>query len=128
MQEVHRGFGVTLADTPANNRLLRPGHTDENVLIALGVDLMALDVLLLLADERPRLVQFQAVHSNSDHQAVVQFSAATANAERKSGNCLAVGASQACDRALADALTKGGNDFDLLFAGEYVHVGSNPSC
>jgi len=49
VQEVHRAFGVTLADAPANDRLLRPGHTDEHVLIAFGVDLVALDVLLLLA-------------------------------------------------------------------------------
>ena len=51
-----RRLGVTLADAPANDGLLRPGHADKNVLIALGVDLMALDVLLLLANEGPCLI------------------------------------------------------------------------
>jgi hypothetical protein len=43
VQKVHRGLCVTLADAPANDGLLRPGHADENVLIALGVDRMAQD-------------------------------------------------------------------------------------
>jgi hypothetical protein len=53
MQEVHGAFHVPLANAPANDGLLRSGHADENVLIALGVDLMAKHVLLLLADECP---------------------------------------------------------------------------
>jgi len=51
VQEVHGGLHVSLADAPTDDRLLRPGHRNENVLIALGVDLMAQDVLLLFADE-----------------------------------------------------------------------------
>src|SRR6185437_6868379 len=50
MQEIHGAFHGALADAPANDCLLCPGHACENVLIALGRDLMALDVLLLLAD------------------------------------------------------------------------------
>jgi hypothetical protein len=51
MQEVHGGLHVALADAPTDDRLLRPGHADENVLIALGVNLMAQDVLLLFRNE-----------------------------------------------------------------------------
>lgn len=69
VQEVHGAFGIPLADTPANDRLLRPGHADENVLIALGVDLMALDVLLLLAEEAPQLVKLKALGAHANHDA-----------------------------------------------------------
>src|SRR5258708_3336450 len=120
MQEVHRGLSVTLADAPANYGFLRTGHRDENVLIALGVNLMALDVLLLLADKRPCLIKFQALGTHTDHKAVVKFHTAKANTEGKPGNRLAVGAGKARDRALSDAFTKGGNDFDLLLAGEGI--------
>ena len=41
VQEVHGGLHRALADAPANDGLLRPGHADENVLIALGRDLAA---------------------------------------------------------------------------------------
>lgn len=121
VQEIHRAFTVSLADAPANDGLLRSGHADKNVLIALGVDLVALDVLLLLADEGPRLVKFQAVHSNADHQTVVQFHAAKPDTKGESCNRLAVAAGQTRDGALADAFAKGGNDFNLLFAGKVVH-------
>jgi hypothetical protein len=47
----------------------------------------------------------------------MQFGAATADAERQPGNCLAVSAGQARDGTLADAFTEGGDDLDLLFAG-----------
>jgi hypothetical protein len=43
--------GIPLADAPTDDGLLRSGHADENVLIALHRDFMAQDVLLLLADE-----------------------------------------------------------------------------
>src|SRR5438270_11962778 len=59
MQEVHGAFGIPLADAPANDGLLRPGRTDENILIALGVDLVTLNVRLLLADEAPQLVKLK---------------------------------------------------------------------
>jgi hypothetical protein len=71
VQEVHGAFGVTLADAPTDDRLLCPGHANKNVPIALGVNLMALDVLLLLAGEGPRLVQFQAVGANPNHDTIV---------------------------------------------------------
>ena len=51
MQEVHCGLGVTLAGAPTDDRLLRPGRADENVLIALRLDLMTQDVLLLFRNE-----------------------------------------------------------------------------
>jgi hypothetical protein len=38
MQEIHRAFGIPLADAPTDDGLLRPGHTNENVLIAFGVN------------------------------------------------------------------------------------------
>jgi hypothetical protein len=44
-------IGIPLDNAPADNGLLRSGHADENVLIALGENLVAQDVLLLLADE-----------------------------------------------------------------------------
>lgn len=76
MQEVHGPFNIPLADAPADDCLLRPGHADENLLIALGVDLIALHVLLLLADEVPQLVKLKALRSHADLDAVVQFHAA----------------------------------------------------
>lgn len=58
MQEVHRAFGIPLADAPTDDGLLRPGHADKHVLITLGVDLVAFDVLLFFANEAPSLVKF----------------------------------------------------------------------
>jgi hypothetical protein len=52
-QKFQRGFGVPLADAPADNGLLCSGHADENILIALSENLMAQDILLLLADDPP---------------------------------------------------------------------------
>ena len=45
------------------------------------MDLVALDVLLLLADEGPSLIEFKPLGAHADHQAVVQFNAAKANAQ-----------------------------------------------
>ena len=123
VQEIHRGLTVPLADAPADDRLLRPGHADENVLVALGVDFVALDVLLLLADERPRFVKLQPLGADSDHQTVVQFHAPHADAQRQAAHGATVDAGQARGGTDADAFAKGGNDFNLLFAGEYVHEG-----
>ncbi|WP_244621233.1 hypothetical protein FJN17_34515 [Bradyrhizobium symbiodeficiens] len=117
MQKVHRAFGIPLADAPANDCLLRPGHAHENILIALGVDLMALDVLLLLADEAPQLVQLKAFGAHADHDPVVQFHAAHADAEGQAGDGATVDAGKTGSGADADAFAKGGNDFNLLFRG-----------
>jgi hypothetical protein len=108
VQEVHRGLAVTLADPLADDRLLGSGHCDENVLVALGVDLMALDVLLLFADERPRLIQFQAFGSDANHQAVVQLHAAQADPQGEVADGATVDAGQAGSGADADAFAKGG--------------------
>jgi hypothetical protein len=51
----------------------------------------------------------------------LQFLAPATDAKRQPGNGLAVAAGQAGDGTLADAFTKGGNDFNLLFAGKVVH-------
>jgi hypothetical protein len=103
-------FGIPLADAPANDRLLCAGHADENVLIALGVDLMAQDVLLCFRHKGPRLVQFQALRADANHDAVVQFHAAQADAEGEAANGATVDAGQACGGTDADAFAKGGND------------------
>ena len=116
-----RAFGIPLADAPADDRLLRPGHADENVLIALGVDLMALGRSFASCRRMTTLVQFQPARSNADHHAVVQFHAAKADAEGQAANGATVDAGQARGGADADAFTKGGNDFNLLFAGKVVH-------
>ena len=121
MQEVHRAFGVTLADAPANDSLLRSGHADENVLIALHRDLVLFHVLLFLADEGPRLIELQPLGADTDHHAVVKLHAAHADAIGEAANGAAVNAGQARGGTDADAFAKGGNDFNLLFAGEYVH-------
>src|SRR5579859_265127 len=67
VDEIHCALGIPLADAPANNCLLRPGHADEHILIALGMDLMALDVLLLLADEGPCLIKLEPFSADADH-------------------------------------------------------------
>jgi hypothetical protein len=95
MEEVHRAVGIPLPDAPANDGLLRSGHADESVLVALGVDLMALDVLLLLANEAPCLIKLQAIGADADHHAVVQFHAAHAGAQREAANSATVDAGQA---------------------------------
>ena len=51
VQKFKRGIAIALSNAPADNGLLRPGHADENVSVALNRDFMAQDVLLLLADE-----------------------------------------------------------------------------
>ena len=88
------------------------------------MDLVAQDVLLLFADKRPRLIKFKTVHSNANHHAVVQFCAAATDAEREAGDRLAVAAGKRGDGALADAFAEGGDDFNLLFAGEVIQAGS----
>ena len=70
--------------------------------------------------------QAQAGRSDADHDPVVQFLAPATDAKGEAANGLAVAAGQARDGALADALAKGGNDFNLLFAGKVVH-GAHPS-
>src|SRR5436190_13999926 len=104
VQEVHRAFSVTLADAPANDCLLRSGHADENVLIALGVNFVAKDVLLFLRNEGPRLIQFQPFGADADHDPVVQFHAAEPNAQGQAANGATVDAGQACSGPDADAL------------------------
>jgi hypothetical protein len=42
---------------------------------------MPLDALLLFADKRPQLVKLKSAGSHSDHDPVVQLSAATADAQ-----------------------------------------------
>ena len=107
MQEIHGAIRVPLADAPASDCVLRPGHRDKNVLIALGIDFVALDVLLLLADERPCLIKLQALGADADHDAVIQFHAAKADAEGEVANGATVDAGQAGSGADADAFAKG---------------------
>jgi hypothetical protein len=47
---IHRAFGIPLADAPANDGLLRSGHADKNVLIALG-DLVLFRIFLFFRNE-----------------------------------------------------------------------------
>ena len=56
-----------------------------------------------------------------NHQAVVQFHAAHADAKGEAAHGATVDAGQARGGTDADAFAKGGNDFNLLFAGKYVH-------
>ena len=56
---------------------------------------MAQDVLLLLADERPCLIQFQALGADANHDPVVRFHAAHADAEGEAANGATVDAGQA---------------------------------
>src|SRR5947209_19594457 len=127
MQEIHGAFGVPLADAPADDRLLSTGHGDENILVALGCDLVAKHVLLLLAHKTPCLIQLAPVSANADHDAVMQFHAAHTDAKRQVANGATVHAGKARGGADADAFAKRGNNFNLLFAGEYVH-GSSSFC
>jgi hypothetical protein len=60
MQEIHGAFGVALADAPTDDCLLRSGHRNENVLVAFDVNFVAFDVLLLLADKAPSLIQLKS--------------------------------------------------------------------
>jgi hypothetical protein len=62
---------MSVGSPTLKNRLLRSVHRDEHVLIAFGEQYVALQVLLLLADERPCLVQFEAVHPNANHHTVI---------------------------------------------------------
>jgi hypothetical protein len=80
-----------------------------------------------VADVGPQLVALDPLHVQADHHAVVHLGGATANREREARDRLAVGISQARDGTLADALTERGDDLNLLFAGEVVHGGPNPS-
>ena len=54
----------------------------------------------------------------------MQFHAAHADAEGEAANGATVDASETGSGADADALTERGNDFNLLFAGKYVHEGA----
>ncbi len=76
-----------------------PAKGDVNVLVALGEDFVPLNAALFFRNKRPRLVQLQTVHADADHHAVVQFSAATADAQRQGANRFAVDASDPCSSA-----------------------------
>jgi hypothetical protein len=69
----------------------------------------------------------QAFGADAHHQAVVQLHAPHADAQGQGANGATVDASQAGSSADADAFAKRGNDFNLLFAGKYVH-GSSSFC
>lgn len=62
----------------------------------------------------------------ADKHAVVQFSAATANAGAKAHDGVAVNAGQALDGANRHALSEGSDDLNLLVAVKVVHDGSSP--
>ena len=96
-------------------RLAEPKR-NERVLVALMADLVAFHALLLLADVAPDFVELDAAGADADHHAVMQFGAAATNAQSEARDRLAIGVGEARDGALADALTEGGNDFDLLRA------------
>jgi hypothetical protein len=74
---------------------LRSGHSDIDVLIALGENFMPLDAALLFRNVGPRLIELQAVHSNTDHHAVVQFGATSADPQRQRANRLSIDADNA---------------------------------
>jgi hypothetical protein len=83
--------------------------------------ILAGDVFLLAADERPQLVQFQTAGANADEHPVMQFGRTTAHAGAKAHDCVAVNAGQAFDGADAHALGEGGDNFNLLVARKVVH-------
>ena len=60
--------------------LLVAGHADANILIA-ALSFVRLCVLPFLADVAPRFVKLQPVSANAHRKAVLQFSAAHADAE-----------------------------------------------
>jgi hypothetical protein len=81
------------------------------------VDLVALDVLLLLADIAPNFVQFDAAGADANHHAVVQFGAAATDAGTKAHDGIAMDAGKALSGADALAFGEAGDNYDLLFAG-----------
>jgi hypothetical protein len=58
VQEIHGAFGIPLADAPANDCLLRSGHADENILIALILELTKAQRASSGDERRKRLHQF----------------------------------------------------------------------
>ena len=74
-----------------------------------------------------QLITFDPVDVQPDHHAVVQLYGTTANSHRQPGDGLAVGASEAADGALADALTEHSDDFNLLGFREHIHGGPDQS-
>ena len=80
-----------------------------------------------MADIGPQLVAFDPVRANADHHAVVQFGAATTDLKGELADRLAIDAGNAGNGADAEAFGQGGDDFNLLFAGEDIHGGPNPS-
>jgi len=77
----------------------------------------------LLADEGPKLVQFQPRARQVDHGIVHEGLAALANASEERPDRLAVNARHARRAAQRAPLRKSGDDGDLLRPGEHVrHV------
>lgn len=79
---------------------------------------MALDVLLLLADEAPQLVKLKALGAHADHDAVVQFHAASPTRSARLATAPRLAPVRREAGTDADAFTESGNDFNLLFAAE----------
>ena len=75
----------------------------------------------LALHECPKLIKLKAIGANANHHAVMQFGTTTADAKGEAGDRLAVVIREARNGTLADALTEGGNDFDLFGEGQVVH-------
>jgi hypothetical protein len=109
----------------ADDRLLCAGHADENVLIALGEQLVSFGALLLLCDDNSssssRLTRMPTIMRSCSSHAPI------ADVKRQVANRLAVDASKASGGADAKPLAKRGDDLDLLVTRENVHGGPNPS-
>ena len=114
---------VPLPDAPADDCLLRSGHADENVLIALGS--RSRGAGRSFASWRRMTMPRRAPSrfgANANHDAVVQFwrsrrPTRRARPQRYRGRH----AGRRSAARMADAFAEGGDDFNLLFAGKVVH-------
>lgn len=121
---VTEGFCIEprpLARAIGYDRLRGAGKSDERVLIAHHVGVAFDNLLLLLADVGPNLIQLDAVDLKVAHHATVEFGAAFTDLYGKAANRVAMDAGQALGRADRAALGKGGDNGGLFFDGEIVH-------
>src|SRR5665213_3943441 len=127
MCELKGVLSVALAGAIGDDRAGGRGEGNEGILIAGHSQVFATDVFLLAADKCPQLVQLQPANAQAVHGAVMKGSAASADANTKAHDGVAVNARKALNGADAHALGESGDDLDLLVAGKVVHGGSSPT-
>src|SRR5271169_4391310 len=117
-QELVRVVAVTLADSVGDDRLQVRLDPDEDILVPEFCRIGRRNSLLLFADVAPKLVEFEPIHLDKLHESIVQLGTAVADTDAETHDRVAMNSGQPFGCANRATLGQGGDDGDLLIAGE----------